>query len=172
MNDRVVSIVELADLLGLSQSAIRKYEEDFRLNIRRNELGHREYTEQDIEVFKLICRLKDEGHNIHAIRRALNKNDIALEQKEKNLALTPIQEMNVAELQLVFQKSIMESMAEMQRQYENKLEQAKEEIKEEVRKEIEHQAEQIKSENQKLIDYLQKTREEEKPKGFLSRFFK
>lgn len=48
----------------------------------------------------------------------------------------------------------------------------REEIREELHNEFEKRAEQNRAENHKLMDYIQKTREEEKPKGFFNRLFK
>ena len=83
VDDKRYSIVEVSDILKLAQSTIRKYEDDYNIRIRRNDLGRREYTQKDIDVLQCICDMKKEEHNIHTIRRALNKNTEALEQKEK-----------------------------------------------------------------------------------------
>lgn len=55
--------------------------------------------------------MKKEGHNIHTIRRALNKNAEALEQKEKSLEVTSVYDMNGAELFQLLKKSFEESMS-------------------------------------------------------------
>lgn len=170
VNDKKYSIVEVSDILKLAQSTIRKYEEDYNIRIRRNDLGRREYTQKDIDVLQCICDMKKEGHNIHTIRRALNKNPEALEQKEKSLEVTNIYDMNGAELFQLMKKSFDESMVSFMEQQKKEFEVMREEIREELQQEFEKQAEQTRSENQKLMDYIQRSREEkDQSKGFWSR---
>lgn len=52
---------DLAEKFGLSTETIRNYENDFNLNIDRNDLNYRSYTEVDIKTYKHIIRLKKEG---------------------------------------------------------------------------------------------------------------
>ncbi|HDR5039246.1 TPA: MerR family transcriptional regulator, partial [Bacillus anthracis] len=59
------SITEVAVKLSISVSAVRKYEQDYSLDIMRNEIGHRVYTDSDIDILKRIIELKKEGANIH-----------------------------------------------------------------------------------------------------------
>ena len=78
--------------------------------------------------------------------------------------------MNGAELFQLMKKSFDESMASYMEQQKKEFEVMREEIREELQQEFEKQAEQKRFENQKLMDYLQKAREEkEQPKGFWSR---
>lgn len=62
MNDKVISIGELANKLEMSQRTIRYYEEIGLLNsIKRIEGGRRVYTDVDLRRLKLIKRLKIMG---------------------------------------------------------------------------------------------------------------
>lgn len=167
------TIVELAEILGVAQSTLRKYEEDYNIHVMRNELGHREYTELDIKVFQIICRMKNEGYNIHAIRRALTQSPDSMKQKEKSLEVTNIKDMNGAEIFQILKKSFEESMSSYQEQQRKELAAMREEIRKELHNEFENQADQSRAENQKLMDYLQKARDEkEQTKGLFSKLFK
>jgi len=62
MNDKVISIGEMAKKLEMSQRTIRYYEEIGLLNsIKRVEAGRRVYTDVDLRRLKLIKRLKIMG---------------------------------------------------------------------------------------------------------------
>ena len=62
MNDKVISIGEMAKKLEMSQRTIRYYEEIGLLNsIKRVEAGRRVYTDMDLRRLKLIKRLKIMG---------------------------------------------------------------------------------------------------------------
>ena len=68
--DPVISIGTLAKKVGLSVSAIRKYEEQGLLISHRTSSGHRLFSFEDIERLQNIKHLiKDLGLNIEGIRR-------------------------------------------------------------------------------------------------------
>jgi len=157
--DSLYSINDLAQKLGISISTIRKYEQDYRLNIMRNESNNRVYTEADIEVFKKILELKSEGANIHLIRKILAKEDIASEVpeiiEENNFNLYSIdlfQQQLIKHIDDVMTKKINLLKEEFDIVLDKKLEEQEQRIRE-----------QIKAENQKLIDYIDDVRSEKKP---------
>ena len=68
--DPVISIGTLAKKVGLSVSAIRKYEEDGLIISHRSDSGHRLFSYEDIERLRTIQHLiKNLGFNIEGIRR-------------------------------------------------------------------------------------------------------
>jgi MerR family transcriptional regulator, heat shock protein HspR len=68
--DPVISIGVLAKRVGLSVSAVRKYENEGLLIAFRTEAGHRLFSHEDIARVRNIHRLiQDVGLNIEAIRR-------------------------------------------------------------------------------------------------------
>lgn len=71
-------ISEAAHLADVEPHVLRYWEEELDLNIPRNELGHRYYTEQHIEMFKKIKIFKERGYQLKAIRANLygNKSDV------------------------------------------------------------------------------------------------
>ena len=66
------TISELALLLEIKSPTLRKYEDDYDLYIPRDELGHRFYTQEHLEVLQHILAMKAEGSNIHAIKKSLS----------------------------------------------------------------------------------------------------
>lgn len=156
--DSLYSITDVAQKLGISISTIRKYEQDYRLNIMRNESNNRVYTEADIEVFKKILELKSEGANIHLIRRILAKEDIASEVpeiiEENKLDAYSI---DLFQQQLVkhIDNVIVERTNLIKKEFEVLLDRKLEDQEQRIR-------DQIKAENQKLISYIENTRQQKK----------
>ena len=50
---------------------LRYWEEELRLPIKRNELGHRYYTQEDVERFRQIKAMKERGLQLKAIKMIL-----------------------------------------------------------------------------------------------------
>jgi DNA-binding transcriptional MerR regulator len=68
--DPIISIGTLADKVGLSVSAIRKYEQEGLLISYRTDSGHRLFCYEDINRIQAIQRMiKELGFNIEGIRR-------------------------------------------------------------------------------------------------------
>jgi MerR family transcriptional regulator/heat shock protein HspR len=69
-NDPVISIGVLADRVGLSVSAVRKYENEGLVIAHRTPAGHRLFSHEDIDRVRTIHHtIQDLGLNIEAIRR-------------------------------------------------------------------------------------------------------
>lgn len=64
-------ISEAAHLADVEPHVLRYWEEELELSIPRNELGHRYYTEQHIEMFRKIKIFKERGYQLKAIRANL-----------------------------------------------------------------------------------------------------
>lgn len=62
---------------------LRYWEEELELDIPRNEMGHRYYTELHIRLFKQVKSLKEKGYQLKAIKHALSQ---VLKQDEKQQA--------------------------------------------------------------------------------------
>lgn len=61
-------ISDAAKQVDVEPHVLRYWEEELELPIRRNELGHRYYTEQDIKLLKSIKVLKEQGFQLKAIK--------------------------------------------------------------------------------------------------------
>lgn len=79
------TITEAADILNIRTHTLRYWEEELELEIPRNEMGHRVYYEDQIEMFEEIRTLKEQGYQLTAIRMQLqNKNKFRSEECDRN----------------------------------------------------------------------------------------
>lgn len=67
MQETVYSVSEAVGILELQSHVLRYWEEEMKLPIKRNELGHRYYTRWDIQVFLSIRELKKKGYALKEI---------------------------------------------------------------------------------------------------------
>lgn len=71
MNDTVYYISEASKKVEVEPHVLRYWEDELKLPIGRNEMGHRCYSEKDIETLRRIKRLKEQGLQLRAIRVVL-----------------------------------------------------------------------------------------------------
>ena len=86
MEQTMYSVAEASELVGEKSSALRYWEEQFGLDIRRNPKGSRWYTESDIRMFLCIRELKKKGLQLKDIRGMiplLRREADAPEEREK-----------------------------------------------------------------------------------------
>jgi len=57
--------------INVEAHVLRYWEEELGLEIERNEMGHRYYKKEDIELFKSVKELKDKGFQLKAIKLLL-----------------------------------------------------------------------------------------------------
>ncbi len=69
--DNYLLISDAAREVKVESHVLRYWEEELRLPIKRNELGHRYYTEEDVERFKQIKGMKERGLQLKAIKMIL-----------------------------------------------------------------------------------------------------
>lgn len=66
-------IKEAAKLVDVEPHVLRYWEEELDMRIKRNDMGHRFYDEQDIRILKKIKELKDRGIQLKAIHELVQK---------------------------------------------------------------------------------------------------
>ncbi len=71
MNDTVYYISEASKKVEVEPHVLRYWEDELKLPIGRNEMGHRCYSEKDIETLCRIRQLKEQGLQLKAIRMVL-----------------------------------------------------------------------------------------------------
>lgn len=78
-------ISDAAKEVHVESHVLRYWEEELHLPIKRNELGHRYYTKEDVERFKQIKSMKERGLQLKAIKMILRdgKIDVMLPEQEK-----------------------------------------------------------------------------------------
>lgn len=69
--EKIYMISDAAKNVKVEAHVLRYWEEELKLPVKRNEMGHRFYTEEDIKLFQRIKELKEQGLQLKAIRNLL-----------------------------------------------------------------------------------------------------
>lgn len=167
-------ISDAAKEVNVENHVLRYWEEELHLPIKRNELGHRYYTEEDVERFKQIKSMKERGLQLKAIKMILKNGKVDMLSQtegmmEKEMPHLPINIVDKGEeiqeiatenkedksrrLQWLLQQLIRETLQE-----NNQI--LCREIKESVVKELDYQF-RIQEERDEERDKLQMQRTEE-----------
>ena len=83
-------ISDAAKEVKVESHVLRYWEEELHLPIKRNELGHRYYTKEDVERFKQIKSMKERGLQLKAIKMILRDGRLDVlpqEDEEDNQSL-------------------------------------------------------------------------------------
>lgn len=73
MKQDTLLISEAAKQVQVESHVLRYWEEELGLPIKRNDMGHRYYTMEDVNQFKEIKLLKEQGLQLRAIKNILQK---------------------------------------------------------------------------------------------------
>ena len=74
--EQTLFISDAAKKVHVEAHVLRYWEEELELPIKRNELGHRYYTEEDVKRFQEIRELKERGLQLKAIRLILKNGKL------------------------------------------------------------------------------------------------
>lgn len=77
-------ISDAANLVKVESHVLRYWEEELGLDIPRNELGHRYYTEENIKEFFQIKEWKEQGYQLKAIRMLVQEERMKKMAANKN----------------------------------------------------------------------------------------
>lgn len=72
VEEKQYKISEMTKIVNVEAHVLRYWEEELQLPIKRNELGHRYYTKDDVERFLEIKKLKEKGIQLKGIRSMLD----------------------------------------------------------------------------------------------------
>lgn len=88
--DNHYRISEASKKLNVEDHVLRYWEEDLGMDIPRNEMGHRYYTDVHIDTFQRIKEMKEQGYQLKEIRRELLKegNETLLQECTDEVAMT------------------------------------------------------------------------------------
>lgn len=64
-------ISEAAKQVNVETHVLRYWEEELALSINRTEMGHRYYTEEDIQLFRCIKELKEQGMQLKELKELI-----------------------------------------------------------------------------------------------------
>ena len=73
MSETHYLISDASKKVDVESHVLRYWEEELEMNIPRNEMGHRYYTDFHIRLFKQIKELKEKGYQLKAIKHALEQ---------------------------------------------------------------------------------------------------
>ena len=73
MSESGYLVSQASKLLEVQSHVLRYWEEELDMRIKRNDMGHRYYDEQDIRILKKIKELKDRGIQLKAIHELVQK---------------------------------------------------------------------------------------------------
>ena len=71
MEEKHYMISDAARMVDVESHVLRYWEEELKIDIPRNEMGHRYYTDAYIKLFKEIKNLKEQGFLLKAIKTLL-----------------------------------------------------------------------------------------------------
>lgn len=105
-------ISEMSKLLQLEPHVLRYWEEELGFDIGRNEMGHRYYTEKDLQRFIRVKELKKDGMQLREIKEKLVEKDTKIVDfcgKESKKSVDVQQSENISSKEKTFYE-IMERM--------------------------------------------------------------
>lgn len=76
-------ISDAANIVAVESHVLRYWEDELELTVPRNELGHRYYTQENVDQFLRIKQLKEEGYQLKAIKIILQQEKLAGLHKEQ-----------------------------------------------------------------------------------------
>ena len=74
--ERIFMISDAAKQVEVEAHVLRYWEDELKLPVKRNEMGHRYYTKDDINLFRKIKEWKEQGLQLKAIRNMLKNGHL------------------------------------------------------------------------------------------------
>ena len=85
MTVETFTFTEVYDKTGIPQTTIRRWEEDYQLNIMRNKNNIRQYTNVDIDVLLKIKSMREENLPKSYIKKSIEKRSIISAEDRKSI---------------------------------------------------------------------------------------
>ena len=89
MSETRYIISDAAKMIDVEPHVLRYWEEELGMEIPRNEMGHRYYTDKEVRLFTMVRDLKDKGFQLKAIKMILSAID-SEENSNKIISLEEI----------------------------------------------------------------------------------
>ncbi|MGN0377759.1 MAG: helix-turn-helix domain-containing protein [Suilimivivens sp.] len=159
--EKTYLISDAAKQVQVESHVLRYWEEELKLPIKRNEMGHRYYTEEDIARFKEVRDLKEQGLQLKAIRNMFQRGKLASEESMKRHVVM----VNNGEFMPITEESKESKSLRLQQLLQNMITEA-------VRSNNREVCEEIKESMLKELDYqfrIQEEREDERDAARISR---
>lgn len=158
MEEKRYSISEASELLDLETHVLRYWEEELDLEVPRNEMGHRSYTDKEIKIFEHIKLLKDQGLQLKAIKTAIAHMDI---EESYTLKLDNENEINIADPS---NEKVKHFQVMMKNLFKEALIEHNNIIKEELKEELTHELQEEVSTQIKILEAGYEEKEKERYK--------
>ena len=143
-----LTVKDVSDMLETEAYVLRFYEKELNLNIRRNAKGHRVYTMEDVELFKQIQDMREQGLQLKAIEGIVHDSNQEAKETYEQLSsiqmatVTPIKKKSVSALDITDedQDKVKQFSMMMKEMFKQALveynDQSKTEIKQEIQDEV------------------------------------
>ena len=92
-------ISDAANIVAVESHVLRYWEDELELTVPRNEMGHRYYTQENVDEFLRIKQLKEEGYQLKAIKIILQQEKQAGLHKEQPAAAEHVTKPHPASVQ-------------------------------------------------------------------------
>ena len=126
--EKCYTVAETVELTGVKSYVLRYWEDELSLPIRRNELGHRCYTQDDIQLFLNIKELKNRGLQLRAIHDLLPKlmkkeeSQVIITQGQDQIQLLESEDMEKEEkIKEHYQEEFLEKMVNNEKKTDSKI---------------------------------------------------
>lgn len=77
MEEKEYSVSEAVRLIGVEPHVLRYWEEELQIKIRRTSQGHRVYSQENLDTFCRVKKLKEKGLQLKAIRILLDEPELS-----------------------------------------------------------------------------------------------
>ena len=126
--EKCYTVAETVELTGVKSYVLRYWEDELSLPIRRNELGHRCYTQDDIQLFLNIKELKNRGLQLRAIHDLLPKlmkkeeAEVIITQGQDQIQLLESEDMEKEEkIKEHYQEEFLENIVNNEKKTDSKI---------------------------------------------------
>ena len=126
--EKCYTVAETVELTGVKSYVLRYWEDELSLPIRRNELGHRCYTQDDIQLFLNIKELKNRGLQLRAIHDLLPKlmkkeeSEVIITQGQDQIQLLESEDMEKEEkIKEHYQEDFLENIVNNEKKTDSKI---------------------------------------------------
>lgn len=142
-------ISEAAKRVDVEAHVLRYWEEELEIPIERTEMGHRYYTEENVQLFKCIKELKEQGLMLKELKEMIPemlrvKHELEKREEDEKTELAPaaaeevftgVFDENAERIQNLFSKIVQDVMLENNKVLE---EQVSKSVSEKVMKEMDY----------------------------------
>ena len=187
-NKEKYTMTEVCDLIKLNSHQIRNWEKELKISFPRDNRNRRFFMCKDIEMLRIVKDGVEKSLSLFEIRKQLIKNGMIAEQVENALLQMDIRNLTPIEFKDItidiFENLIIEREELLKKDFESILKSELCRYKNDMEKQLEDQSEhqiiriearireQMQVENQRLMDYIAVTREEDtKKKGIFKKLF-